>query len=148
MSLHSKFTDAEWQTLQFSPLWIFTGVAAIDGSITQGEMEAFAGELSDVILYKNPLVREVLISVAGDMASVLAGFREDSRQVADGLADVAAILEKKTDAQEAKEFKMTLLFLARKIAEVSEGDSSGSGESAGDTEKASVVFLAQALKTQ
>jgi hypothetical protein len=146
MTQRTNYTASEWQTLQFAPFWIFTGVAAIDGNIDKQEMAAFAKELADALLYKNPLVQEVLLSVVGDMDSIMKKYRADSRQVTDGLRDVADLVERKLTAAQAKEFKMTLLFMAKKIAEASGGGPLGLGENVSDSEKASMVLMAQALR--
>jgi len=146
MATRSNYSLKEWQTLQFAPFWIFTGIAAIDGDIDKGEMAAFAKELADALLYKNPLVQEILLSVVSDMESIMKKYRDDSRQVTDGLRDVADLVERKLDAAAAKEFKMTLLFMAKKIAEASGGGPLGTGDRVSDKEKASMVLMAQALR--
>ena len=52
--VRERFTDAEWATLEFLPLWVFTGVAGIDGDIDHDETSALARELGEAALCSRP----------------------------------------------------------------------------------------------
>jgi hypothetical protein len=104
MSTQASFASTEWLTLQFAPLWIFSAVAAADRNIDKKEIEALAKELQEAILYKEPLVRDVLVSVATDFSNIMSQYKTDPRNVTTGLQDVADLLDKKVTPQQAQNF--------------------------------------------
>src|SRR5665648_680413 len=67
-----SMAPADWQTLQFAPLWVFTLAAHADGKRDKKETAAFAKEISEAHLYKCALTREVLLSIAHDFKNVWA----------------------------------------------------------------------------
>ena len=92
MSTQASFTSEEWRTLQFAPLWIFSLVAGADGSIDKKEIAALAKELQEAVLFKEPLARDVLLSVATNFADVMSQYQADSRNAVTGLRDVADLI--------------------------------------------------------
>lgn len=119
MLYRNQFTAHEWATLQFAPLWVFTMVAAIDGRLEHKEMSALAKELAEAPLFRNPLAREVLLSVRDNFASVWEAYRRDSRSAIEGLRDVRTILENKVDSQTANGFCRALIFIGHQVIESS-----------------------------
>ena len=69
MTYRAMFTDQEWQTLQFMPLWAFTAVAAADGKIDDNETKALIKSLSEGVLLKGALPREVFTSIAAEIST-------------------------------------------------------------------------------
>lgn len=144
MSEAEKFTPAEWQTLQFSPFWVFAQVAGIDGKIDDEEQKAFLKELADAPIYKSPLVREVLISVATDMGDLMTAYTADTRKVGVGLADVANALDAKADASEAVMFKAALVGIAMHVAQAS--GSRWSKDKVSKEEETAISFIGAVLR--
>ena len=146
MSTQASFTSTEWLTLQFAPLWIFSAVAAADRNIDKKEIEALAKELQEAILYKEPLVRDVLVSVATDFSNIMSQYKTDPRNVTTGLQDVADLLDKKVTPQQAQNFKKAMLLIGRNVAEASGGGLLGMGKKMSDEETSALTLAAVALR--
>jgi hypothetical protein len=146
MSTQASYTSTEWLTLQFAPLWVFSAVAAADRNIDKKEIEALAKELQEAILYKEPLVRDVLVSVATDFSNIMSQYKADSRNVTTGLQDVADLLDKKVTQQQAQNFKRAMLLIGRNVAEASGGGLFGRGKKMSDEETAALTLAAVALR--
>jgi len=69
MSFRQLYTTSEWQTLQFAPLWVLsamTGAISTGGagqSALENQIKALAKEIGEASLFKDPLAREVLMSL-------------------------------------------------------------------------------------
>ena len=70
MSVRPQFTDAEWRTLQKTPIWAFLITASVDNKVDNKEVEAFSKELAEASLYKDELAREVFSSLVADFSEV------------------------------------------------------------------------------
>lgn len=146
MSYREKFTHSEWRTLQFAPLWIFTLVAQIDGVTDKKEITALAKEIGDAPRYRNPLMREILLSLVQDgFDKIWDAYGEDSRSVDKGLSDVADLLDRKIDDETAEGFKLALLSIGKSVAEAS---APLFGPAVSDKEKAALVVAAIALRVK
>jgi chorismate synthase len=141
-----SYTVEEWRTLQFAPLWVFTAVAGADRNIDQKEAGALAKELSEWAQFKEPLVQEVLLSVARDLANVMTQYRTDSRDVMAGLKDVADLLDRKAMQEQVKNFKGALLLIGRNIAQASGGGPLGLGDKVSAEEKTALALIMMALR--
>ena len=119
MSRVYGFNDADWQTLQFAPLWTFVACAGADNNIDEQEKGAFAKELAEAGLFKNALVREVMVSVAADLTPILAAFGADSRNFLTGLSNAADVLDQKVPADEAEDFKKAILGIGVQVCRAS-----------------------------
>ncbi|PSB44095.1 hypothetical protein C7B67_23050 [filamentous cyanobacterium Phorm 6] len=139
------FTSEEWQSLQYSPLWVFSAVAGADGEIDEQETHALVKEVEEAPLYKIPLVRDVFASVSIDFNNIMKQYGADSRDVSEGLGDVADILAKKVSTEESKSFKGALIFLGVNIANAS-GGFLGFGDHMSDEEKAAIGLIAAVLR--
>ena len=123
-----SYTAQEWRTLQFAPHWVFTAVASIDGGPNEKKVAAFVKEVSEWAQFKEPLVQEVLLSIFFDVVNVLEQYNADSRDLVDGLKDVADLLDRKATPDQAKHFKGSMLLIGRHVAEASGGsDASAKG---------------------
>jgi hypothetical protein len=120
MSLRAAYTAEEWQTLQFGPLWVFNTVAGADQQIDKKEVEALAKELQEAPLYKDPLVREILLSLAGDLGDLMGQYQRDTRNVMVGLQDVARVLQK-APADNALAYKRAMLLIGGNVAKAAGG---------------------------
>jgi hypothetical protein len=145
VSSKDSYTSKEWQTLQFAPLWVFTAVAAADQKIDEKEVEALTKEIKDAPLYKEPLVREILISLAFDLVNVMEQYKRDSRDVMSGLRDVASVLDKKATPEEANHFKRALLLIGGNVAKASGGGGILRRDPMSAEEKTALVMVALSL---
>jgi uncharacterized protein YegL len=132
MSIPGSFTSTEVRTLQFAPLWVFIAVAAADGKVDKKEVEAFGKELSEANLFKEPLAREILLSVGNDFANIWAALGADSRNVVTGLTQVADLLDRRVPPQVAYNFKAALLMIGYNISESTGKGMFGTGQKALD----------------
>ena len=143
MVAREVFTPEEWQTLQFAPLWVFVAVAGADGKIDKKEIAALAKEISEALLFKGKLVREVLMSIAADFDNIWMKFQADPRMALNGLQEVGQLLDAKSSVDEAARFKGAMLLIGRNIAEAS---GKLFGPKISEEEKRALVLIAAALK--
>ncbi|MCI0437291.1 MAG: hypothetical protein L0271_27195 [Gemmatimonadetes bacterium] len=144
MGFREGYTPAEWETLQFGPLWVFTTVASADKNIDAKELEALAKEIQEAPLYKDPLVRELLMSVGADLSNLMTRYQADSRNVMVGLQDVAALLKRKASAENADNFKKSLLLIGGNVAKAS-GGGLFKRDPVSDEEKKALLMIAMWL---
>lgn len=138
-----KFTEAEWQTVLFTPLWAFSAVAGSDKQIKSKEAEALAKELAEAALYKDELTREVLTAIARDPATIMPAYGADRRSIADGLREAADILDRKLPAGGADHFKSSVLLLCLNTAKA---DGPIFGDKVSKDEKNAMVLVATMLR--
>jgi hypothetical protein len=139
----NSYTAEEWQTLQFAPMWTLSAVGKVDDEIDEKEFKAFVQELAEAPLYKTPLVREVLSSIANDFSSVSTAYGADERKIDPGLDDVANLLDEKSDPEEANGFKSAVIGIGQKVARASGGMF---GDKMSDDEKGALAFVAMHLR--
>lgn len=120
MTYRALFTDQEWQTIQFMPLWAFTAVAASDGKIDDQETKALIKSLSEGVLLKGALPREVFVSIATDFGTILPAYKADARMAYPGLAEGASLLTR-AEPDQAAMFKFAVMAAAKDAAEASGG---------------------------
>ncbi|HXK43657.1 MAG TPA: hypothetical protein PKV82_12610 [Anaerolineae bacterium] len=122
MSFRQLYTTSEWQTLQFAPLWV---LSAMGGAISTGgagqsalenQIKALAKEIGEASLFKDPLAREVLMSLGTQFGSLWEQYGRDSRNVEQGLQDVAQILSRKASSEQSQGFKAAMLLIGNNIA--------------------------------
>lgn len=121
MSYRNQFTNREWQTLQFAPLWVFTMIAGVDGKVEQKEVVMLAKELAEAPLYKSDLAKEVFTSVGLNFETVWPAYQRDERDVVAGLREAGKLLDEKLPSHDAEHFKRSLIFLGKQILEGSRG---------------------------
>ena len=148
MTDKSSFTDSEWQTLLFTPLWVFFAVAGADQNVDEKEVESFTNELQQAVFFKEPLVRDVLLGLAGDFQKIMEAFQKDRRDVLAGLNDAGSLLDTKATTDSANNFKRAMLLIGRNIAQASGGGPLGMGDKVSDQEKQAIVLVAAALKVK
>jgi uncharacterized protein YegL len=146
MSTRAAFTTDEWRTLQFAPLWIFSAVASVDGKIDNKALEALAKELQEAPLFKEELVRDVLFSVATDLANVMQRYSVDKRDIAAGLNDVADVLDRKAAPLQAHNFKGAMILIGRNIAEATTRRLLGLGDKISENKMAALALIAIVLR--
>lgn len=140
------FEAAEWRTLQFAPLWVFSTTAGADNVIDEREVAALSQELAEAGLYRNDLARTVLYSLAENLEAAMAAYAADPRDTLGGLSEVADLLERKVPAAEADGFKQALIAIGLSICHASGG---GFGvDPMSDEERLAVLLIAGALRAQ
>jgi hypothetical protein len=139
----SSFTDAEWQTILFTPLWAFHSVATVDGKIDKREVEALARELAEARLFRDELAREVLTALGTGLQSIMPAFVADTRGIVDGLQQAAGILDSKLPPGAADGFKRAVMLIAGNVARA---DGPVWGDKASKEEKTAIFVVAVALR--
>lgn len=139
----TNFTDAEWNTILFTPLWAFYAVAGMDRVVDEKEAGALSKELMEAGLYRDEFTREVLTSLAADFRTVMVAYNTDSRDIIQGLQDSAAVLDAKMPSGSSDDFKRTCLGIA-----VNAAKASGPvwGDKISKDEKKALVVIATALR--
>jgi len=122
-----------------------TTVALADGDIDDKEFDALITELKDALSYKDPLVREVLMTIVMDLKGVLGAYMADSRDVLGGLHEVAEVLQNNSTDDQAQAFKGSMLVIGRKIAEAS-GKTLFKRNPVSDEEQNAMVMAAMAMQ--
>jgi hypothetical protein len=120
-----SFTPEEWETLQFTPYWVASGVATADGTVDELEEAALSTELqqtADVAATPASLWQQVVGSLADAPPAFFERFNADQRSIPEGLGDVADIVEAHVSAEEAEEFKRSALGVGVRVASASGGD--------------------------
>jgi len=138
------FTSQEWQTLEFAPLWVFTAVAGAD-NINNKETQALTKELHEAYLYKEPLVRDILKSVADNFNKLMPIFQQDKREIYTGLKEAAKILAIKVTSEQALNFKKDMLLIAQVVAKASGGSIFGLGDKISKQEEEAMQNIREAF---
>lgn len=119
MSMKTLFSQKDWCTLQFSPLWVFHLVAGADGKIDKKEMAALAEIFGKSLLMRNELARELMMTNAMELAKLMPSYMADGRSAEQGLRQVAEILDAKLSPELADGFKKMLMGIGVEIANAS-----------------------------
>jgi len=120
-AIRKLFSEREWRTLQFAPLWVFAAVAGADSKIDKKERLTLAKELAGASICYGKLAFEVLSSVFEELPDVLREYDADSRDVANALREVDFLLSQKVTPQEARDFKEAIYHIGRLVAQASGG---------------------------
>ena len=139
----SNFTDAEWDTIMFTPLWAFGLVAAADSKIEEAEAGALAKEVAEAPLYKDDFTREVLSAIAAALPTVMPAFAKDSRSAIDGLRAAADLLDAKMPGGAANGFKLAVLNICLQAARAA---GPRFGDKVSQEEKGAVFMVAATLR--
>jgi hypothetical protein len=139
----SKFTDAEWQTVLFAPLWAFSAVAGVDRQVDAKEAAALTKELAEAALYKDEFTREVLSALASDPATIMPAYAADRRTVVDGLREAAQILDARMPGGGGDRLKNAILLVCINTAKAA---GPIFGDKVSKEEKAAIVLVATMLR--
>ncbi len=140
-----ELNDEEWHTLLFAPLWVFSAVAGADGKIDKAELTAFGRVLEKSLYLPDPLLRELLGSIARDLRGTFDDFASDKRTVEEGLAEVVTMLDSKLLAEHAESAKRTLFALGDRVARASGSGVLGIGERVSRLEEQALLAVAAYL---
>lgn len=143
MSVRGMFTDAEWGTLEKAPIWAFILTSAADGRVDRKEAKAFAKELSETVLYKDELARDVFTSTMSQFEELLSSCAKAPADAVAGLRSAGSIVDAKY-GQRANDFKLAVLYVCEKVATAS-GGLFGLRSRVSDDERAALGIVAGAL---
>lgn len=139
----TKFTDTEWQTIQFTPFWAFGLVATADGKTDEKETAVLTKEIAEALLYKDDFTREVLTSIQATLPTLAPAYVADKRSPLTGLQEAAALLDAKLPAGGADQFKLAILGICVNTARASGGPF---GDKASKDEKTAIAIVATILR--
>ena len=134
-------TADDWKVALFSPLWVFSVIAEADGTVDKKETAELLRVLQSAPLYDDPIIREVVGTIARDFGTVWPEYIADPRPIDVALDEVSSVLDNVLKPDRAKYFKMFLLFVARQIALASGGGLLGLGDKFSDEEKVAFMFV-------
>lgn len=109
MAFRDSFTNEEWKTLQFAHFWVFNAVAGADSNIDVEEKIALQNIMENSSKFENPLAREIMMGIEFNLDGITSAFADDQRPAAEGLREIADILDAKMSPEIALNFKKTLL---------------------------------------
>jgi hypothetical protein len=104
----AQFTADEWQTLQFAPFWVFSGLIGAYRNIDPLEYDAFWRCLEAAATAPGQLSQEVIAAITEQRDRITQLYESDGRTIARGLYAVSVIL-RKTPLEEAELFKDMLI---------------------------------------
>ncbi|MBU0494401.1 MAG: hypothetical protein KKA73_25740 [Chloroflexi bacterium] len=139
--MDTGYSEHEWATLLFAPLWVFQAAAARD-EMDEQDWEALAQACRAARAYRNALSEDVFAELAAHFAELRAGFERDEADVSDGLAEVVALL-KGEDETTAWGFKADMVAMAMQVARTLGGWLRGAG--VGSEEKQLIGHLCSVL---
>lgn len=116
-----KFTPLEWQSLQFSIMWVFQLVAGADGHIDPKEQMAIKFVTTNSWKFDDDLVRELLESIHVNPAQVFKMSRLDTRSPENGLKAILKIIDGKMSLPQSILFRKSLIAIGYLVANMSGG---------------------------
>jgi tellurite resistance protein len=120
-STAATFTADEWKSLLNSPFIIFLAVAVSDGKLDKKEADRFMQILRDAGKYKCPVLNKVLIDALPHFSNFINDLISGKINPLKELTSVSEITENKLPVADANRFKLSLLAIAKEIAESSGG---------------------------
>lgn len=120
-SANITFSDSEWKTLLNSPFIIFLAVAAADGKLDKKEAEQFAKVLAAGGKNRCPVLSKILAEALPHFMDFINGLLSGKINPLKELMTVSDLADAKLNANDAKIFKLSLMSIAKEIAESSGG---------------------------
>lgn len=111
----ARFTNDEWQTLQFAVLRVYFRVAQVDGTIDHRERAALFDILTE-ITFDSPVLSEILRSMEDDFPTVFTDYLQDERDFVTAMQQTRILLLGKLVPEEVERFIRDLLQLANHVA--------------------------------
>jgi hypothetical protein len=139
----SNFTDSEWETVLFTPLWAFHTVAGVDSKVDAKEAAALAKEISEATLYRDDFTREVLMAIGSSLPTVMQAYMADRRSSVTGLQEAADVLDAKMSGGAADAFKRAVIGVCIETAKAS---GPRFGDKVSKEEKVAIAVVAVALR--
>lgn len=117
----ARFTNDEWQTLQFAVLRVYFRVAQVDGTVDHRERAALFDLLTD-ITFDSAVLNELLRSMEDDFPAVFTDYLQDERDFVTALQQTRILVLGKLVPEEANRFATDLVQLANHVANSSASD--------------------------
>lgn len=136
MKYKDYFDEDEWQTIQFSLMWVFRGVAGADGKIDKEEQQALTKVIKSHPHIENPFIKEVFKSLEANPGIIFRQSINDHRDYRKGLEEASTILDSKVSLEIALMFKKFLTACGIFVAN-SSGEMTGSKISEEEVEQLS-----------
>jgi uncharacterized tellurite resistance protein B-like protein len=111
----ARFTNDEWQTLQFAVLRVYFRVTQVDGTIDQRERAALFDILTE-IAFDSPVLSEILRSMDDDFTTVFTAYLQDERDFVTAMQQTRILLLGKLVPEDASQFISDLVQLANRVA--------------------------------
>jgi uncharacterized tellurite resistance protein B-like protein len=111
----ARFTNDEWQTLQFAVLRVYFRVTQVDGTIDHRERAALFDLLTEVA-FDSPALSEVLRTMEDDFTPVFTAYLQDERDFVTAMQQTRILLLGKLVPEDAKQFVSDLIQLANRVA--------------------------------
>lgn len=111
----ARFTNDEWQTLQFAILRVYFRVTQVDGTIDQRERAALFDILTE-IAFDSPVLSEILRSMEDDFTTVFTAYLQDERDFVTAMQQTRILLLGKLVPEDAGQFVSDLIQLANRVA--------------------------------
>ncbi len=148
MIFEKLFPPAEWQLLKSVPTWIFQVVAGADQNIDTKEINAFLKELHEADYYKEPLVREVLLSITVNNPVALQNQSCTKEEILHNLERVHKILHRRVTPEQSDNFKKDMLLIAQQIAQASSSGLFGFKSRISPEEETAIDEIIKALQIE
>lgn len=153
MGKRQMFSADEWRVLEFAVVDVFMFVSQIEGTtgMDEAEMKAFMDLLENPSSVENPLVSELLASIAPTWQNVLdaykAQYRFEPAYFEQAFSRARAVIDGKLGKSEAQDFKVALaLHFGGAIANASGPGAPGMG-GVSPTELKAMTVIAKWLGT-
>lgn len=112
-----RYSEHEWTTVLYAPLWVFEEVAGADGHISRSEWGALFDACRSARNYRNDLSREIFSELANNSEELLNAFDDDEDASAGrGLSEVHRILHENEESEIAYGFKADMIMVAMEVA--------------------------------
>jgi len=120
--METGYSEHEWATLLFAPLWVFQ--VAVEANVRidgwDGVWRGFAQACGAAHEYRNDLSGDVFAELVAHFDELRVGFERDKAGASDGLAEVVALL-KREDEETAWGFKADMVTMAMQVARAAGG---------------------------
>jgi len=142
-----QFSPAEWSTLRQSPVLVYLASAVADGRVDRKEVASFRDLLDSPDKIESELMRALIADIGDELPALIASVQAAQGDFLLELSRVATLVESKLSADDAKQFKRSLLYVGKTVAEAS-GGFLGLGDKVGHEEKATLAAVSLALRAK
>jgi hypothetical protein len=136
--MKERFEAEEWENLKFIPVAVFFLVAGADGKVDKKEIEAFATQVGRGTMLKDPLHRELIVDIAGNLEGVLGNVK-NLKQAENFVQKSKDTLKAKLSEDEYQRFIASLFVSGIGIARASGGAFLGMGNKVSEEEKTALA---------
>lgn len=137
----------EWKILRTAPLATFFYVSGVDRNLDEGERKAMIATLAGAQLFDSFLLREACGRLARELDEADLEREPDEREeeFEDAMRQVARVLDRRLDEEEAGAFRRGLIDLARIVAGATGGGVFGGANRVSEVETGAIEAIGDAL---